>query len=430
MAESILQTFLNQQFIKTSDVGNIDSLKKAVTAVVSALTKNKKLIIAYTLVALDPQISESEPVVIEVEKIIIKNWPTFKNSTSTEDKATTYVRVVILQALSELMKDDQLQAIIWLTGRNVISFYKTQKEKNLMSQLLIEMGTQFELVSRKLWSLNELTITDAKTLSISLPTAKSVLIDEADLTAELKAAAIHSGWSTQGGGGENPSHAAVGDWNWAKFFSERAGQGISEVINSALGGQDKVLSSIVNSVQKGVNEYFTQFKLFFEEASKAMNQSFSASNKRGDLLWWKQTLYSPTLNSSYRIHSEIVSAIAMASDLSNLLGLMYPESANYLLREALRDIYGDAIDKVETFEFWLRSILEVPIADRPTIKSLENTSEGRKSLGATLANVLQANKDEGFQKETGIEITQELSLSDLAVWILHDLQAAKFSTQK
>lgn len=177
MAESILQTFLNQQFIKTSDGGNIDSLKKAVTAVVNTLSKNRKLIIAYTLVALDPQISESEPVVIEVEKIIIKNWPTFKNNTSTKDKATTYVRIVILQALSELMKDNQLQAIIWLTGRNVISYYKTQKEKQVISTLLLEMGNSFEMASRK-----------------------------------LKAASNHSGWVTQGGGGENPSYPSAGDW--------------------------------------------------------------------------------------------------------------------------------------------------------------------------------------------------------------------------
>jgi hypothetical protein len=430
MAENILQTFLNQQFIKTADGGNIESLKKAVAVVVITLTKTRKLIIPYTLVALDPQISELEPVVIEVEKIIIKTWPAFKNSTSTEDKATTYVRVVILQALSELVKNDQLLPIIWLTGRNIVSFYKTQKERKTMSELLIDMGSKFELASRKQWSLNELTITKANQLEITLPAIKSILIAETDLTVELKAAAIHSGWATQGGGGENPSHNAAGDWNWAKFFSERAGKGVAQVLNSALNGHDKAMVAIVANIQKGVNDYFTQFKLFFEEVSKAMNQSFSASNKRGDLLWWKQTLYSPFLNGSYRVHNDVTSAMAMAFDLSNLIGFMYPESANYLLREALRDIYGDTIDKPETFEFWLTKIVDISGTGREILKSLENLSEGRKPMGTALSNVFKMNSTESFESETGIELTQELSLADLAVWILHDLQAAKFANQK
>src|ERR1700743_4034056 len=127
MSETILQIFLNNQFIKTADTGNIESLGKAVAAVKGLLAKKKQLVIPYTLVALDPQIAGTDPVVAEVEAIIIKNWPTFKNSTSTKDKPTTYVRVVILQAFAELSKDEQIAAVIWLTGRNVIAAYKTHK---------------------------------------------------------------------------------------------------------------------------------------------------------------------------------------------------------------------------------------------------------------------------------------------------------------
>lgn len=430
MAESVLQKFLNQQFIKTADGANIESLKKAVTSLTNNLAKNKKLVIPYTLVALDPQIPETDPVVTAVENIIIKNWSTFKNNTSTEDKATTYVRVVILQALSELAKDEQMGAIIWLTGRNVISYYKTQKEKQLISQLLIDMGSKFELVSRGYWSLSELTISEVRQLGIDITPSKSSLIDEKTLTAELKAAAIHSGWKTEGGGGENPSYSSISDWKWSKFFSERAGAGFTKVINTAISGQDKVLTSFVTTLQKGIDEYFAQFKPFFENASSAMNQSFAASSKRGDLLWWKQTLYSPVLNSSYRLQNDVTSALTMAFDLSNLLGLMYPESANYLLREALRDVYGEAMEKPETFEFWMNKMLAISGSGLASLTSLINNSEGRKPLGVALANALQTNSIEGFQNQTGIEPTQEVSLADLSVWILHDLQAAKFSIQK
>ena len=102
MSESILQAYLNAQHIKTPDQSNIDNLKKAVTEIKKLLAKKKLLIIPYSLVALDPMIEDNEPVVGEVEKIIIKNWTAFKNSVSaTKDKSTTYIRAVILEAIGQ-----------------------------------------------------------------------------------------------------------------------------------------------------------------------------------------------------------------------------------------------------------------------------------------------------------------------------------------
>ena len=71
MAESILQTYLNNQFIKTAEQENITKLKAAATEVKKRLSKKKAKVIPYTLVALDPFISEDEPIVADVEKIII-----------------------------------------------------------------------------------------------------------------------------------------------------------------------------------------------------------------------------------------------------------------------------------------------------------------------------------------------------------------------
>lgn len=430
MSESILQIFLNNKFIKTSDAGNIDGLNKAVASVKANLTKKKPNIIPYCLVALDPQISETDPIVAEVESIIIKNWPGFKNSTSTKDKATTYVRVVILQALAQLAKDEQLAAIIWLTGRNVLSFYQTQKEREAMSELLVRMGNQFELGSRKYWSLNEPTIGDVKALSISVSATKTGGFNQEEMTNHLKAAAVHSGWAHQAGAGENPYSPAQNNVNWPNFFAERAAQGLTEVINSALTNQEKSITSIAGSIQKDVNTYFAQFQQFFSEVANSLNQSAVAVNKRGDLLWWKQTLYSPILNESYRHQTAVVAAMSMAYDLSHLVGLSHPESVNYLLREALRDVFLEAASTEETFLFWIENALKITGSSRQILTSLENANPGRKSLGSAFANVLATNDGSIFFTETGIDPNQKLSLSKLANWFFHDLMATKFATQK
>ena len=91
MNDSILQAYLNEQHIKTDVQENIDGLNKSVKEIEKLLTrkKEKKNIISYILVALDPKVKDSDSVVQQVETIIIKKWPAFKNSVAaTQDKST------------------------------------------------------------------------------------------------------------------------------------------------------------------------------------------------------------------------------------------------------------------------------------------------------------------------------------------------------
>jgi hypothetical protein len=430
MAESILQTFLDKQFIKSTDTENIAGLTKAVNALKKLLSAKKHLIIPYSLVAFDPQISDTDPVVLEVEKFIIRNWSTFKNSTSTEDKATTYVRVVILQALLELANDEVLGAIIWLTSRNVVSYYPLMKEKDSVSEMLVKIGTQVEINSRKYYRISKPVINELTDLSINLPSIKTNTVSQEALVANLKDAAVYSGWASQAGGGKNPSYTHTSSFEWSKFFSEKAGADLAKTINSIATTQDKSLLAIAETIEKGVNEYFTQINNFFGEIADAVGQNAEATNKRGNLLWWKQTLFSPSLNTSYRNQSEIISAMAMAYDVSSLIGYLYPESVNYLLREALRDVFGEAVDDPKTLEFWLNEAHKESNIGFTILNSLESTWEGRKTLSAVLANIMVHGKVYSLINETGIEDKQEIALSDLAVWILHDLQAKKISSLK
>ena len=113
MADSILQIFLNKQFIKHDKEEDVGKLKKAAAEVQKKLAKQKNKVISYTLVALDPNISDDEPVLDEVQTIIVKNWQTFLNSaTKTKDKPVTYIRAVILQALNTLAKEENFAAIM------------------------------------------------------------------------------------------------------------------------------------------------------------------------------------------------------------------------------------------------------------------------------------------------------------------------------
>ncbi|WP_333889172.1 GTPase-associated system all-helical protein GASH [Sphingobacterium siyangense] len=432
MAETLLQNFLNRQFIKTAEAENITGLLKAVTALKKILSTKRSLITNYVLVALDPQINENDPVVHDVERLIIKNWSTFKNSTSTKDKATTYVRVVILQALADLSKDEIIGALIWQSGRNVISYYKVQKERDVLVKLLEDIGTEYEINSRKYWTVNLPTIKELKDFSMSLPTIKGGLLDEDEMVKVLKTGAIHRGWKDQagvGGFGENPSYASNGNWEWANFFSQKVGTDLTALLNNARASQVQSLNSFGEGIEHSINEYFSQVSSFFTQIASSVGASTEANSKRSNLLWWKQTLYSPLLDNSYRNESLIASAIAMAFDISQLVGNLYPESSNYLLREALFDVHGGLVNKEEKFDHWINLMKDDQTICESLLAPFIDGSEGRKPLLIALADLL-GSSDHSFSAMTGIDVSEKISLSDFTVWILNDLQAKKISQIK
>ena len=436
MTESILQTYLNEQHIKTDVQENIDGLKKAVTVVKKHLTRRtvKSDIIPYTLVALDPKVKDSDPVLQQVEAIIIKKWPAFKNSiTATMDKSTTYVRAVILESLSQLSKDDAATAaLIWLTARDVIRHYQLGSEESVISGFLQELADGTEKNGRAAWGTShKLQTNEFKGAEISISGVKAAQLDQESLTKRLLDANVHSAHSEEAGGGKNPNGLTNhNSWKYFQFMSETAAQGITEVINSALAKQNQSLSSISTSIQKSLDGYFAQLQPFFEDLSSSFSNSITANNKRSELLWWKQSLYSRLLNISYRSLDQLNVAVCMAHDLAEQVEAISPESVDYLLRETLNDVLGEQAAEEHTLTDWLKESLNLHQKIQSALKGYAVQGEQRKPLLNAWANALHSGETTNFSTETGIDKKAKLTLSDLAVWLFHGLQAQKLTTAK
>lgn len=435
MTGSILQTYLNEQHIKTDVQQNIDSLNKAVNEVKKHLTgrKIKSDIIPYTLVALDPKVKDSDPVVQQVESVIIKKWSAFKNSvTATQDKSTTYVRAVILESLSQLSKDDAATAaLVWLTARDVIGHYQLDSEENVISGFLQELADRTEENGRAAWGIShKLQANKFKGAEIPISAVNAVQIDEETLKVHLLNAMVHSGWSAQAGGGKNPHTQAQNNWNWPQFMAEHSATGITEVVNSALSQQTKLLSSISTSIQKSLDAYFAQLQPFFEDLNTSFANSITANNKRSELLWWKESLYSRSLNASYRSLNSLNSAVCMALDLAEEVDAIYPESVDYLLRETLKDVHGEQAEEERLLTDWLKDSNSLHGDIQAALKEHAARGDGRKPLLNAWANVVQSGEASDFFTETSTDKKAKLTASDLAVWLFHGLQAHKLATDK
>ena len=435
MTELILQTYLNEQHIKTDVQENIDSLKKAVQEVKKYLTRRKvkSNTIPYILVALDPKVKDRDPVVQQVEAIIIKKWPVFKNSVAaTNDKSTTYVRAVILESLSQLSKEDKATAaLIWLTARDVIRHYQLDSEDRVISGFLQELADRTEENGQAAWGIShKIQANTFKGTEISISGVKAAKLDEEVLKNHLLDAMVHSGWKDDAGGGANPHHQSQNNWKWPKYMAEQSAQGIAAVVNSALTQQTKSLSSISPSIQKGLDAYFTELQSFFEDMNTSIANSITANNKRSELLWWKQSLYSRMLNTSYRSLDQLSATVVMALDLAQQVEAIYPESVDYLLRETLKDVHGDQAAEEHPLTDWLKDSLSLHENIQSALKEYAEQGEQRKSLLNAWANVVQSGETTDFLTETGIDKKAKLTLSDLAVWLFHGLQAQKLVTAK
>lgn len=428
MTDSILQSFLDKRFIKTDESENIANLNKAVVELQKRLSKNKEKIITYTLVALDPTISDDDPIVQEVEALIIKKWQTFRNSVAkTKDTPIAYIQAVILETLNKLSKDENLAAIIWHTGCNIISHYKLAGQEEVLTHFLLEIGKKVEEAGRRNWSILENAKFDTiDPIEISLPNVSSGKVAEEALQTHLMAAAAQ-----QGAGGENPQWPSHNAAPWPTFFSTRAAQGLSEEINAALSTQNKSLTSISNAIQEALGSYFAKLKPYLEQVSSSLLQSSQSLNKRSNLIWWKQALYSHRLDSGYRTLGPLALAVTMAVDLADNVSPIHPKSVDFFLKETLRDVLGDETDKEVAVTGLLEQLQQLSDAEKQLLENLCNENESRKSLGACMADMMKEkmNADEFF-KRTGLEKRAKISFAELTVWLFHDLQANTLANAK
>lgn len=438
MGSSILQGFLDNQFIQTDDNDHIENLQKASAEIQKLLKqkKNKDKIVSYVLVSLDPNISDTDYIVCEVEGLLIKQWPTFKNSVlKTKDKPISYIRAVILDALESLSSDINTAAIIWYSGCNIVKNYRLAGQEVLLTNFLLEIGRKVEEYSHHNWGVLDTNnqLDNLQPIEFSLPRNSSSEIDQVRLKTHLLNAAVHSAHAAQAGGGLNPRSPSFNNHEWAKFFAENAASAISEEINSVLSDQSQSLGTIGKALQELISTYFESIEEHLNKLSSSLVNSSQSLNKRNDLLWWRQSLYSSRLDLGYRsLASEpLVLAMLMALDLSDRISSIYPKSVDFFLLETLRDILGDKLDESIDLKKLIEQLPKLDDDKKLLLDRFTTDNSGRKLFLECIADILagKTNKDDFFN-QTGIDKHVKLSIGSLTCWIFHDIHAFNLADSK
>lgn len=414
MESKLLQPFLQAGLLNIGDSDErLEHVIKAIADLRKKLTEDHSLLIPYTLVSLDPNISDNEKVLIDTEVIVTDHWKALRSKFT--ERPIPLIRAVILNALFDVgLEDAKLARIIYLTATNFYPYSKLGKEKEIVKQMLSELGNLAEKDAIEEWSLStaqpELKLPVLKVSGLKF---NEVKIDATNLTSKLKVASNNSPEGYQ------PYHHAD---QWSTHFANNASAGISALLTSTFKSFADGLSP--TSIEGPINKFFGEFKMSLDQSLKASSNSIQSVERRSKLLWWKETLYSTSLGNSYRTVNKYLQTFITAIDLYHQLPAIVPVSVDYLLRDTFL-ILEKSADKKLTFNEILKAI-ELPENKLILVNYFSEPEHfsNRVSVSDYFALVIYDKTTiDTFKQFTGIDGSEQASLNDIAVMVLHDFMA-------
>ena len=399
-------------------------LKAAAEEITTALAKEPVKIVTYTLVAFDNDIPENEPVLDEVETVISGHWQMLRSHFS--EMPIVLYRAVIMEALSQLvLKENKFAVVVWFTAIDSYPLFNiSKKEEEILKVFLDKLGDHVEAIAIKEWTIAKETI-DVKIPKLELQLVTTdVKVKESDLLELMIAASGPTGADGQARPNANP-YWPNNPTNWSYQFAPKAATGITSVVNGALSLQTTSLNKNTETLQGSLTNFFAALGKNMQAALKESIQSSIAVERRSQLLWWKETLYSKILHKSYRSMTAFECAIAMAFDLYYLLPNIFPISVDYIIKEAYGHVHGFQAEKIELASFL--SELDKP-ANKPFLDSFfknEKIVSGRTDLYSFMTKIISSKLDIQTEMTTilGIKPQTKVSYEELSVWILHCLSA-------
>lgn len=415
------------EFLKTGlfDIGESDErltwLKKAIVELQKKLEKDYSLLPEYTLVALDPNISDTEQTLIDTENIIIPHWETLR--VRFTEMPRNIIRGVILNAINTIGMADPIAArIIYLTAHNVYPYAKLNSEKNLIDSMLNTFGEIAEKNAVEEWSLlEEEPSLKLGTLKVSNLKFEPVKLDKAKFQEKWEQA------FTNEPNGHGPQHGFQNE-QYRNHFKAKTNDAIVSSFNATLDGFNKSISTL--DLDTPINKFFTEFKKTLDANLKTSFSSLTAVERRSKLLWWKETLYSPSQKKSYRGFDKHLLTIIMSADLNKQVPEITPISVDYLLRDTFF-LLNDKQDKSIKFSDYLTEISKTE--NKSVLKSYFGNlieREGRISITGFIALLVNDRISiSNFKERTGIDANEQITFGELSVVVLHDFLTQRLITE-
>jgi hypothetical protein len=431
----MLQQFLHAGMLPIGDADEkFAYLKAAAADVADRLIAAPGRTPAYTRAALDPQISLHDPIMEEAEEAVVVQWNTFRNR--FEDRPRQLLRAVILEALRLAVSEvgPQMATLVWLSGASYLPYADLGQEREIFHAFFEKLGDDAEVAATAKWLGRKTEVTKLPTPLIKAPELISREVNVARLQKLFSAAAGPQDEQGGLGPGMDPNpHWSSSAPHWSYAFAPRAAKAIAGAVDPVIAALTKDLADHAGGTETLLRDHAKALRAALTTAMERVDQTVDAERKRTALLWWRQSLYSPSAGTGYRTLAFPLAALLMAIDLEAQTLANTPRSVEYLLRETVREVsLRDGRIPSVSVEAFCAGVLSGlrAMEHAPTLGTGEGEVPRRVSLLMYVRLWAAERSDLGETRDRlGVEGAEDIPLDDVAVWLFRDLQAESLAKE-
>lgn len=311
------------------DDTRLEKLRSTAKDLSTALRKAPSKTASFTMVAADPNIAATDPTVDEAMAALRKQWETVANAFA--GRPVGILRAILLDAIVQAARSDDAIAVAFVnTARNALAHSETSDEAEIWREAISEIETKVDARAEAEWATPEMVTIEPLQYMPPAPVSanyQAPTVDESGLQAKIFSAA--GPW---GGNNQNRYHFQSNPQAWAQDFSARMSVAIAEALNGMAAELAPVpvdFSGPLSTLAKAVTAHVDKALASFSGATAGLQ-------RRTNLLWWKEALYSPSAHASYLDLPPFEASALMALDLHEQVPTYSPASVSAFLREAIR----------------------------------------------------------------------------------------------
>lgn len=338
MEQEFLLRFLEIGVIDLKgDDTKLDKLRSTAKDLSAILRKVPSKTASFTMVAADPNIPATDPTVEEAMTCLRKQWETVANAFA--GRPIGILRAILLDAIVQAARSDDAIAVAFInTARNALVYAETSNEAEIWREAIGEIETKVDARAEVEWATPEMITVDPLQYTPPAPVStdyEAPTVDQSALRENIFSAA--GPWGTNN---PNPYQSSQSQ-HWAPEFANKMSVAIAETLDGMaeeLAPAPVDLSGPLSMLAKAVTAHV-------DKALSSFSGATAGLQRRTNLLWWKEALYSPSAHASYLDLPPFEASALMALDLHEQVPTYSPASVSAFLREAIRCLPADRDDQ-------------------------------------------------------------------------------------
>lgn len=426
MGQEFLLQFLEVGVIDLgSDDSKLEKLRETSKDLSATLTQAPRKTSSFTMAAADPLIASTDPTIAEAMESLKKQWQTISNTYRSPPVAI--LRAILLDAIMQAARADDAIAVAFVnTARNALPHASVADEADIWRTAVNEIETKVDARAEAEWETPEMI--SIKPLKYVPPNPKGVDHEVASINKEKLQTHIFSAAGPWGGGNQNRYWVSNSPQEWGKDFAERMAAAIAEAV-------DAVTSQLAPpsvDIKSPLSALASAVSIHVSDALDRFSGATAGLQRRTNLLWWKEAMYSPSAHESYQDLPLFEAAALMALDLHEQVPTYSPASVSALLRQTIQvlPVRDDGQDvSPRAFASLVQGAMSSTHMEpfRALAAAYAPAPKGRGPLLSLIGNPWEA-KDidlENVRDYVGVDASTAMSPSEWGTHLFRELQAAR-----